>query len=194
VIENISARLEKACVGIAGAGGLGSNAAIALIRAGVQNIVIADFDNVEKSNLNRQYFFTDQIGMPKVEALKINALRINPDCNITAHYVKVTTDNVVELFSGCDVIIEAFDKADQKIMLIEVLMEQLPDIPLVVGSGMGGWGKSVEIQCKQLGNVVLCGDFETEADESNPPLAPRVGIVANMQANEALRLLLARTM
>ena len=189
-MENVSVRLKEVCVGIAGAGGLGSNAAIALIRAGVQNIVIADYDCVEKSNLNRQYFFTDQIGMSKVEALKINALRINPDCNIVTHHVKVTPDNAVELFSGCDLIIEAFDHADQKIMLIEVLMERLPDTPLVTGSGMGGWGKSVEIQCKQLGNVVLCGDFETEANESNPPLAPRVGIVANMQANEALRVLL----
>jgi sulfur carrier protein ThiS adenylyltransferase len=191
-MKNIENRLKKACVGIAGAGGLGSNAAIALIRAGVQNIVIADYDKVEESNLNRQYFFADQVGMPKVEALKTNALRINPNCNITTHYLKVTPDNIVALFSGCDVIVEAFDKADQKIMLIEVLMDQLPDVPLVVGSGMGGWGKSVDIQCKQLGNVVLCGDFETEADEAHPPLAPRVGIVANMQANEVLRLLLER--
>jgi sulfur carrier protein ThiS adenylyltransferase len=189
-MENISARLNEVSIGVAGAGGLGSNAAIALIRAGVQNIVIADYDNVEKSNLNRQYFFADQIGMPKVEALKINALRINPDCNITTHCVKITPDNAVELFSGCDLIIEALDNADQKIMLIETLMEQLPDLPIVAGSGMGGWGKSVEIQCKQLGNVVLCGDFETEVNEEHPPLAPRVGIVANMQANEALRILL----
>ena len=189
-MENIAARLEKVRVGVAGAGGLGSNAAIALIRTGVQNIVIADYDKVEESNLNRQYYFADQVGMPKVEALKTNALRINPDCNITTHNIKVTPDNIVELFSDCDVIVEAFDKADQKIMLIEVLMEQLPHVPLVVGSGMGGWGKSVEIQCKQLGNVVLCGDFETEVDADHPPLAPRVGIVANMQANEVLRLLL----
>jgi len=182
--------LEKSRVGVAGAGGLGSNAAMALVRAGVRNIVIADYDYVEKSNLNRQYFFADQIGMPKVEAFRTNALRVNSDCNITTHHLKVTTDNAVELFSGCDLIIEAFDKADQKIMLIETLMEQLPDIPLIAGSGLGGWGKSDEIRCKQLGNVVLCGDFETEADASNPPLAPRVGIVANMQANEALRMLL----
>jgi len=192
MIENIAVRLEKSCVGIAGAGGLGSNAAIALIRAGVQNIVIADYDNVEKSNLNRQYFFADQIGMSKVEALKINALRINSDCNIAAHHLKVTPENAVALFSGCDVIVEAFDNAAQKIMLIETLMEQLPHVPLVVGSGMGGWGRSNEIQCKQLENIVLCGDFETESDESHPPLAPRVGIVANMQANEVLRLLLEK--
>jgi sulfur carrier protein ThiS adenylyltransferase len=189
-MENIFARLEKVCIGIAGAGGLGSNAAMALVRAGIRNIVIADYDRVEKSNLNRQYFFTDQVGMSKVEALKINALRVNPDCNIIMHHIKITSDNAVELFSGCDLVIEALDNADQKIMLIEILMEQLPDIPLVVGSGMGGWGQSGEIRCKQFGNVVLCGDFETEANESNPPLAPRVGIVANMQANEALRVLL----
>jgi sulfur carrier protein ThiS adenylyltransferase len=189
-MENISVQLEKVCVGIAGAGGLGSNAAMALIRTGVRNIIIADYDCVEKSNLNRQYFFTDQIGMSKVEALKVNALRVNPDCNIIIHHTKITPDNAVELFSCCDLIIEALDNADQKIMLIEVLMEQLPAIPLVVGSGIGGWGKSNEIQCKQLGNVVLCGDLETEADESHPPLAPRIGIVANIQANEALRMLL----
>jgi sulfur carrier protein ThiS adenylyltransferase len=190
-MENINVKLANVCVGIAGAGGLGSNAAMALVRAGVKNIVISDYDYVEKSNLNRQYFFNDQIGMSKVEALKINALRVNPDCNIITHHVKVTPDNADELFFGCDVIIEAFDKADQKIMLIETLIEHLPNIPLIVGSGMGGWGKSEEIRCKQLGNIILCGDFETEADASNPPIAPRVGIVANMQANEALRVLLS---
>jgi sulfur carrier protein ThiS adenylyltransferase len=152
--------------------------------------VIADFDSVEKSNLNRQYYFADQVGTPKVKSLKMNALRINPDCNITTHHLKVTPENVVELFSGCDVMIEAFDNADQKIMLIETLTEQLPNLPLVVGSGMGGWGRSNEIGCKQLGNVVICGDFETESNEAHPPLAPRVGIVANMQANETLRILL----
>jgi len=190
-MENISARLEKVCVGIAGAGGLGSNAAMALIRAGVRNIVIADYDYVEKSNLNRQYFFTDQIGILKVEALKINALRVNPDCSIKTHPVKVTPDNAVELFSNCDVIIEAFDKADQKIILIETLMEYLPNIPLIVGSGIGGWGKSDEIRRKRMGNIIICGDFETEANESSPPLSPRVGIVANMQANEALGMILS---
>ena len=189
-MSNISNRLEKVCIGIVGAGGLGSNAAIALVRAGVRNIVIADFDNIEKSNLNRQYYFADQIGMPKVEALKINALRINPDCNITTHHLKVTPNNAVALFSDCDVIIEAFDKADQKVMLIETFMEHLPDTPLVVGSGLGGWGKSDTIQCKQFGNILMCGDFETEVDEAHPPLAPRVGMVANMQANEALRIVL----
>jgi len=189
-MEDISTRLENVCVGIAGAGGLGSNAAMALIRAGVQNIIIADYDRVERSNLNRQYFFIDQVGMLKVEALKMNALRVNPDCNITTHCVKVTPDNAVTLFSGCDVIIEAFDQADQKIMLIETLIEKLPNIPIIIGSGMGGWGKSNKIKCKQVGNTILCGDFETEADSANPPLAPRVGIVANMQANETLRLMI----
>ena len=189
-MEDILSRLEKVRIGIAGAGGLGSNATMALIRAGVQNIVIADYDCVEKSNLNRQYFFADQIGMSKVEALKINALRVNPDCNITTHHLKITPDNAVALFSGCDVIIEAFDKADQKIMLIETLMKHLPNTPIVTGSGIGGWGKSGDIQCKRFGNIIQCGDFETETDETHPPLAPRVGIVANMQANEALDMVM----
>jgi sulfur carrier protein ThiS adenylyltransferase len=190
MIEDISARLKNSCVGIAGAGGLGSNAAIALVRAGVQNIVIADYDNVEKSNLNRQYYFADQIGMPKVAALKANALRINPDCNIVTHHLRVTPDNAVALFSACHVMLEALDHDDQKIMLIETFMEHLPAIPLIAGSGLGGWGRSNVLRCKQLGNLYLCGDLKTVADETHPPLAPRVGMVANMQANEALGVLL----
>lgn len=183
-------RLKQFCIGIAGAGGLGSNAAVALARAGVKKLIIVDFDRVEESNLNRQYFFADQIGAPKVEALKENILRIYADVDLKTHFVKVTQDNFKELFGDCDLVIEAFDKAEEKIMLVEAMMQNFPEKPLIVGSGMAGWGKSGEIRMEQTGNIIICGDFVSEVDAAHPPMSPRVGMVANMQANEALRILL----
>jgi sulfur carrier protein ThiS adenylyltransferase len=185
-------KIKNCRVGVAGCGGLGSNAAIALIRCGLGNVTIVDFDVIVESNLNRQYFFRDQIGLPKVDAFKTNALRINSSCNIETHCLRITPENVVSLFSNCNVIIEALDRAEEKIMLIESLIQKLPDIPIVVGSGLGGWGKTSEIRCKQMGNIVLCGDTTTDVGDGFPPLAPRVGIVANMQANETLRLLMEK--
>lgn len=191
IMEDIGLKqLNRFCIGLAGAGGLGSNAAIALVRAGIEKIVIADFDRVEASNLNRQYFFTDQIGLPKVEALKENALRINRNISVETHFLRITPENAPMLFACCDLIIEAFDKAEEKIMLMETVTQHLPQIPLIMGSGISGWGRSNEIRCNRIGNIVICGDTDTEVGENAPPLAPRVGMVACMQANEALRILL----
>lgn len=183
-------RLKQFCIGVAGAGGLGSNVAVALARAGVKKLIVADFDRVETSNLNRQYFFADQVGMPKVEALKENILQIYADVGIETHFVKITPANFATLFHDCDLIVEAFDKAEEKIMLIEEMMQNFPEKPLIIGSGMAGWGRSNDIRMEQTGNIIVCGDSVSEVDNEHPPLAPRVGMVANMQANEALRILL----
>jgi sulfur carrier protein ThiS adenylyltransferase len=182
--------LKNKIVGIAGAGGLGSNCAVALARVGVGTIVIADFDEVTEGNLNRQYFFTDQVGMPKVEALMENIRRINPELTVIAHVVCLTKNNTPDIFRNCDVIVEAFDRADQKEMLIETVLTEFPDIPLVVGLGMAGWGKNDAIHCRQVDNMFICGDEVSEISSELPPIAPRVGIVANMQANTVLELLL----
>jgi sulfur carrier protein ThiS adenylyltransferase len=189
--SEIRSHLGKFRVGIAGAGGLGSNCAIALARSGVGTLVLSDFDIVETSNLNRQYYFADQVGQLKTLALKENITRINPDVFVIVHQKKLDRINIPEIFSGCDVIVEAFDRADMKEMLIETVQIKMYGVPLVVGSGMAGWGKCDTLRFRKIDETLyLCGDESSEASENLPLLAPRVGIVANMQANVVLEILM----
>jgi sulfur carrier protein ThiS adenylyltransferase len=189
--SEIKTHLSKFRVGIAGAGGLGSNCAVALARSGVGTLVIADFDVIEESNLNRQYFFTNQIGLMKTFALKENISLINPEVAVIIHQKKLDRTNITEIFSGCDIIVEAFDIAAMKEMLIETVQVKMPGIPVVVGSGMAGWGKTNDLVSRKIDDTLyVCGDECSEASDNMPPIAPRVGIVANMQANVVLELLM----
>jgi sulfur carrier protein ThiS adenylyltransferase len=189
--SEIKTHLSKFRVGIAGAGGLGSNCAVALARSGVGTLVIADFDIIEEPNLNRQYYFTDQIGLMKTVALKENIGRINPEVLVITHQKKLDSTNITEIFSGCNIIIEAFDNAVMKEMLIETIQIKMPGIPVIVGSGMAGWGKNNDLICRKIDDTLyVCGDESSEASEDLPPIAPRVGIVANMQANVVIELLM----
>ncbi|MEI6682649.1 MAG: sulfur carrier protein ThiS adenylyltransferase ThiF [Bacteroidota bacterium] len=188
--EQITERLKGKRVGIAGCGGLGSNCAVALARVGLGSLVIADFDVIVKSNLNRQYFFADQVGAKKVSALMENIRRINPGVTVIGYDLKLTPENIPAIFAGCDVIVEAFDLAGEKAMFIETILTVFPALPLVVGLGMAGWGMNDEIHCRRADNLYICGDEVSEIDPGLPPIAPRVGMVANMQANVVLELLL----
>ncbi len=189
--SEIQRHLGKFRVGIAGAGGLGSNCAVALARSGVGTLVISDFDIIEENNLSRQYYFTDQIGMMKTIALKESLARINPDVFVIIHQKRLDKENIPVIFSGCDVIAEAFDKADMKEMLIETVQISLPGIPLVVGSGMAGWGMNETIRYRKIDDTLyVCGDESSEMSDDLPPMAPRVGIVANMQANVVVEILM----
>lgn len=188
--DQIKEILKNKTVGIAGCGGLGSNCAVALARAGMGKLIIADFDVVEKSNLNRQYYFHEQIGRKKVTGLSENIQSIDPTVKVETHDIKLDTKNIIGIFNNCDVIVEAFDKAEMKQMIIEAVGESLPQTPLVVGLGMAGWGDSNSIHTRQADNLFICGDEVKEVANNFPPLAPRVGIVANMQANTVLEILL----
>lgn len=190
-LSEIENHLKKFRVGIAGAGGLGSNCAAALARTGIGTLVIADFDKVEPSNLSRQYYFVNQIGMMKAEALKDNLLRIRPEIQVVIHNVRLNKDNIPSVFAGCHIIVEAFDKSDMKEMLIESVQNKLPGIPLIVGTGMAGWGKNEILKFRQIDETLyICGDELSEASDDLPPLAPRVGIVASMQANTVVEILM----
>lgn len=182
--------LASKTIGIAGAGGLGSNCAVALARVGIGKLIIADFDSIDESNLNRQYFFQDQIGQKKVFALRDNIKRINPAIIVESHDVKLDSEKILELFSNCDVIVEAFDLSDAKQMIIETVLEKFPDKPLVTGNGLAGWGYNNLIRTRKIADLYICGDQYLEISDHLPPLAPRVGIVANMQANQVLEILL----
>lgn len=189
--EEIKNRMHACSVGIAGAGGLGSNCAVALVRCGLGRLIIADFDRVEESNLNRQFYFKDQVGQFKTTAIRENLLRINPDLRLEAHQIRLTPENIPRIFDSVDLLIEAFDQAEQKIMFIQCCLECWPEKPVIAGSGMAGYGRSGDIQLKKSGHLYICGDRTSEINDQMPPIAPRVGIVASMQANVALEILLS---
>jgi len=184
-------KLQKATVGIAGVGGLGSAVAIALARIGVRTLIFADFDVVEPSNLNRQQFFVDQIGLPKVHALAENLARINPYVDVIPHECRITPENLRELFGTVHVMVEAFDRADQKAMLATHFGKQFPDTPLVLATGLAGHMPSNTIVTRKMGrSMVVVGDLETAAAPGTGLMAPRVGVAAHHQANAVLRLIL----
>ena len=183
------AALESARIGIAGAGGLGSNCAMHLVRAGVRHLTVADFDVVNESNLNRQFFFRDQLGQKKVEALKVNLLRIDPEADIRAVDVRLDAASALELFADCDIVVEAFDVADAKAMLAAALLPR--GKRLVTASGLAGWGRSNAMRVKKMGaRLVAVGDGETAVGADAAPASPRVGIAAAMQANSVVAMLL----
>jgi sulfur carrier protein ThiS adenylyltransferase len=183
-------KLKGTCIGIAGCGGLGSNCAMALARAGVGHLVIADFDVVSKENLDRQYYFLDQVGQKKVVALQDNLRRVNPDIVVEAHDLRLGPDEVLRIFKDCQVIVEAFDRADMKLMIIETVTERMADRFIVAGSGLAGYGNNNDLRTRRLGNLFICGDETSEVSEEMPPLAPRVGVVACLQANQVLEIVL----
>jgi sulfur carrier protein ThiS adenylyltransferase len=192
-ISDISKHLSRFRAGIAGAGGLGSNCAASLARSGIGTLVIADFDVVESMNLTRQYYFASQVGSPKTIALKDNILKINPAVKVIIHNTRLTRENIPVIFEGCDVIVEAFDLAEMKEMLAETVMEKLKGIPLVMGSGLAGWGRNEQLKCRKIDDCLyVCGDESTEVTEEVPPLAPRVAIVANMQADTVVEILMKK--
>jgi sulfur carrier protein ThiS adenylyltransferase len=186
----VLAVLRQSSVGIAGAGGLGSNVAVALARAGIGRLVIADDDGIEPSNLNRQQFFLDQVGERKVVALRENLLAINPYSLYEIHDVRINRRNAATIFARVDVLVEAFDKAEAKEMLIEASLARFPGRPVVAASGLAGYGRNTKIHTRRMGNLYICGDEESQTVKGVSPMAPRVALVAAMQANLVVELLM----
>ena len=190
----VHARLKTGRVAVAGVGGLGSTVAVALARAGVGELILIDHDVVEPSNLNRQQFFIDQIGLPKVTALAATLTRINPGTRVRAYWEKVREDNLERLFDDCDILVEAFDDAAQKALLVNAFLQRYPQRCVVAASGMAGHGPSNSIRTHRLGQrLYLCGDLHSEARPGQGLIAPRVGLAAHHQANTVVRLLLGET-
>ena len=181
--------LENAKVGIAGAGGLGSNVAMLLVRAGMKKLVIADFDIVNESNLNRQFFFRRQLGEKKIAALAENLRMIELDLDLSLHDVRLTPENADFVFAGCNVVVEAFDSAEAKAMLLHSLLPT--GKPIVSATGLAGWGRSNDIRVRKVGrNLILVGDQMRDVRDGFAPVGVRVGIAAAMQANSVVSLLL----
>ncbi|MCX5796420.1 MAG: sulfur carrier protein ThiS adenylyltransferase ThiF [Elusimicrobia bacterium] len=188
-VKGMTEILRRCTVGVAGCGGLGSNAALALTRAGVGRLILADFDEVEASNLNRQQFVQKDIGVEKVKALAGHLRAINPDIELSEHCCRISPESVAALFGEADLLIEAFDKAEAKKWLIESWCRAFPGKPIVCGNGVAGYGGTAALKVEQVGDRIwFCGDGES--DMSLGLCSARVAIVANMQANLAIELLM----
>ena len=187
----VHARMKSAIVGVAGLGGLGSAVAISLARMGVGTLILADFDIVEPSNLNRQNYFIEHIGMPKTEAMAQILAHINPYIQVRTHTVILTADNIPEIFKSATIVVECFDGADAKAMIIQTVADALPEAIAVSASGLAGYGDSNGIQTRRLGEkVFIVGDLVMAAQPGRGLMAPRVGIAANHQANLVVSLLM----
>jgi sulfur carrier protein ThiS adenylyltransferase len=184
-------KLKNTRIGIAGAGGLGSNCALALIRCGFDNFIIADFDIVSVSNLNRQQYLPSDIDKPKVECLRRNLLAINPDITCEIYRERVTASNAHEIFGSCTCIIEAFDNAESKAMIVNEFLTE--DKLVVSASGLGGHGQSDRIITRKIrNNFYLIGDSVSEVGISCKPYAPCVMIAAAKEADVVLDWVLGK--
>lgn len=182
-------KIQAARLGIAGLGGLGSNCAANLVRVGFRCFTIVDFDVIDHSNLDRQFYFLDQVGQDKTKALEANLRRINSDLDINAVKVKITKENVEKLFKDCAVVAECFDRAESKSMLVTELLRLGKFV--VSASGLGGCGASDEIKIHRLKDrLVVVGDLESDIC-AKPALSPRVNVAAAKQADAILEYLLS---
>jgi len=183
--------LKNAVVGIAGLGGLGSNVAVALTRLKVGKLILADYDVIEESNLNRQNYFYDQIGRHKVDVSLENLRRINPEANLVGHKVRLAPDNIPRVFAEAHVVAECFDRADQKQMIVETVLSKMKNTIIVTVSGLAGFGKSNDIRTVRLSpRLVLVGDGVSGTAAGAPLTAGRVGVAAYHQANAIAEILL----
>lgn len=183
--------LSKAVIGVAGLGGLGSNIALSLARVGVKKLVLADFDVVEPSNLNRQQYFVRHIGLKKTQALKELINDVNPFVEVETHDIFLDEKNVASVFGECEILCEAFDNVAGKAMILNEAGASLKDKKIIGASGMAGHFSSNIIKTiKFAKNVYLCGDLTNEAKVGQGLMAPRVAICANHEANLAIRLLM----
>lgn len=188
--KELQQAFSSATVAVCGLGGLGSNIAIALARAGIGKLILIDFDRVDITNLHRQQYKADQIGMYKTVALVENLKEIAPYISLEIHTERIAEDNAVTLFSDADIICEAFDDAECKAMLTNTILSELPDKYLVAASGMAGMGVTNSIKTRRItSRFYLCGDETSEVSDGIGLVAPRVALCAAHEAHTVLRIL-----
>lgn len=189
-IEN-QKKFDNATVAICGLGGLGSNIAICLARVGVGRLILIDYDVVDVTNLHRQQYKISQVGKPKVEALKENLLEINPFINIEIHKQKLDESNAAFFIKDADVICEAFDRADCKSMLADIVFTNFPDKYLVSGSGMAGYFSANDIKTKKVTKrFYISGDGVSDVNAGTGLVASRVMACAGHEAHMVVRILI----
>ena len=185
-----SQRLQAAKVAIVGLGGLGSNVALWLARLGVGQLLLYDFDKVELSNLNRQYYFLEDVGQYKAIALLRHLKAVNPYGNYCSRVVRLTEDNLAELLSEAHIVCEALDKPEAKALLVNGVLESFPDKYLVSASGLAGFASSASMQVRQVTpHFYLCGDGISDMLQL-PLCGARVGLCAAQEALTIARIIL----
>ena len=183
-------RFSSATVAVCGLGGLGSNLAVALARAGIGKLLLIDFDRVDITNLHRQQYKANQIGRYKTDALAENLREIAPYTEMETVTAKITEENFAALLKDADIVCEAFDNAESKAMLVNGVLEQLPDCYLVAASGMAGLDTPNTIKTRKImQRFYLCGDGVSDAADTIGLVAPRVMLCAAHQAQTVLRIL-----
>ena len=188
--EELQQAFSSTTVAVCGLGGLGSNIAISLARAGIGKLLLIDFDRVDITNLHRQQYKADQIGMYKTAALADNLREIAPYIEIEVHTERITEENAVTLLKNADIICEAFDDAECKAMLTNTVLSELPDKYLVAASGMAGMSETNSIKTRRItSKFYLCGDETSEVSDGIGLVAPRVALCAAHQAHTVLRIL-----
>ena len=188
--KTLQRKLSKATVAVCGLGGLGSNIAISLARAGVGKLILIDFDSVDVTNLHRQQYKVSQVGLAKTEALLENLKEIAPYTKYETHLARITDDNAHLLLDEADIICEAFDDAESKAMLANFVLENMPDKYLVAASGMAGLGTANSIKTRKVTDrFYLCGDEKSEVSKEESLVAPRVMLCASHQALTVLRII-----
>ena len=181
---------SNATVAVCGLGGLGSNVSISLARAGVGKLILMDFDRVDITNLHRQQYKAAQLGRPKVEALAENLREIAPYTELELYNVKITEENAPALLAEADVVCEAFDNPVCKAMLVNLVLEQMPEKYLVAGSGMAGMKSTNLIRTRRItDHFYLCGDGVSDVNDGMGLVAPRVMACAAHEAHMILRIL-----
>ncbi|MDE5861290.1 MAG: sulfur carrier protein ThiS adenylyltransferase ThiF [Ruminococcus sp.] len=188
--EDLQKKITSAKVAVCGLGGLGSNIAIALARAGIGRLHIIDFDKVDVSNLNRQQYSAEQVGMYKTVAMSENLKAINPYCRIIPETVRLDENNIPEILGDDDIICEAFDKPEAKAVLVNTVLEKFPEKYIVSGSGMAGLHSANTITTRRvMKNFYLCGDGISDVADGTGLFLSRVMVCAGHQANMILRII-----
>ena len=188
--KELQAKFTGSTVAICGLGGLGSNIAVSLARAGIGRLILIDFDQVDISNLHRQQYRANQIGCCKTDALKENLREISPYLDIVAYTVRMEENNLKELLQDADIICEAFDDAEAKAMLVNGVLEKLHTKYLIAASGMAGLGSANSIKTRRvMERFYLCGDGVSDVADDIGLVAPRVMLCAAHQAQMVLRIL-----
>lgn len=192
--EDLQNKISAARVAVCGLGGLGSNIAIALARAGVGHLHLIDFDRVDLTNLNRQQYAVGQLGQYKTNALRETLSLVSPYCDVTCDTIQVTEENLPDLLKTEDYICEAFDRAEAKAMLVSGVLEHFPEKYLVAGSGLAGLGSANTIQTRRVSQrFYLCGDGTSDSSVGLGLVASRVLVCAAHEANMILRLIAGET-
>ena len=184
------AKISSTTVAVCGLGGLGSNIAIALARAGIGKLILIDFDKVDITNLHRQQYKANQIGMNKTEALQNNLKEINPYIETKIHNVYLDENTAKDILSETDIICEAFDNAEAKASIVNFVLSEMPEKYIVAASGMAGLDSANLIKTRKVSKrFYLCGDEVSDAKDGIGLVSSRVMLCAAHQAHTVLRII-----